>query len=114
VVALQARHKVALWCGVFLALLYSMILICEFIAPYNLHTRNVDHIYEPPQSVHFFHDGSFVGPFVYGRTMQLEMDTLKRVYTDDASQVQKLRFFCRGDSYRFWGLFESNASGLSG
>ncbi|MGE0280412.1 MAG: ABC transporter permease [Rhizobiaceae bacterium] len=102
------RHKVALWCGVFLAILYSMILICEFLAPYDLHTRNVDHIYEPPQSVHFFHDGSFVGPFVYGRTMQLEMDTLKRVYTDDTNDVQKLRFFCRGDSYKFWGLFESN------
>jgi len=102
------RHKVALWCGVFLAILYSMILICEFLAPYDLHTRNVDHIYEPPQTVRFFHEGSFVGPFVYGRTMQLEMDTLKRLYTDDTSDVQKLRFFCRGDSYRFWGLFESN------
>lgn len=102
------RHKVALWCGVFLAILYTMILFCEFLAPYDLHTRNVDHIYEPPQTVRFFHEGSFVGPFVYGRTMQLEMDTLKRLYTDDTSDVQKLRFFCRGDSYRFWGLFQSN------
>jgi len=102
------RHKVALWSGVFLAILYTMILMCEFLAPYNLHTRNVDHIYEPPRSVRFFHEGSFVGPFVYGRTMQLEMDTLKRLYTDDTSKVEKLRFFCRGDSYRFWGLFESN------
>jgi peptide/nickel transport system permease protein len=102
------RHRVALWCGVFLAILYSMIVVCEFLAPYDLHTRNVDHIYEPPQSIHFFHEGSFVGPFVYGRTMQLEMDTLKRVYTDDTSDVQKLRFFCRGDSYKFWGLFQSN------
>jgi peptide/nickel transport system permease protein len=102
------RHKVALWSGVFLAILYSMILVCEFLAPYNLHTRNVDHIYEPPQNVRFFHEGSFVGPFVYGRTMQLEMDTLKRVYADDTSKVEKLRFFCRGDTYRFWGLFEGN------
>ena len=45
-----------------------MILICEFLAPYNLHTRNVDFIYTPPQRVHLFHEGSFVGPFVYGRT----------------------------------------------
>ena len=44
-----------------------MILICEFLAPYNLHTRNVDFIYAPPQAVHLFHDGQFVGPFVYGR-----------------------------------------------
>ena len=74
-----------------------MILICEFLAPYNLHTRNVDFIYSPPQRVHLFHDGTFVGPFVYGRKMHLNMDTLKREYTDDTDDVQKLRFFCRGD-----------------
>ena len=37
----------------------AMILICEFLAPYNLHTRNVDFIYAPPQTVHLFHEGSF-------------------------------------------------------
>ncbi|MFC0807961.1 ABC transporter permease [Ensifer sp. P24N7] len=102
------RHKVALVSGIFLAVLYGMILICEFLAPYNLHTRNVDFIYAPPQSVRFFHEGEFVGPFVYGRTMTLDMDTLKRNYTDDTTAVERIRFFCRGDDYRFWGLFESN------
>ncbi|ACP22688.1 putative transmembrane permease component of ABC transporter (plasmid) [Sinorhizobium fredii NGR234] len=102
------RHRVALVSGIFLAALYGMILICEFLAPYNLHTRNMDFIYAPPQRVHFFHEGSFVGPFVYGRTMQLDMDTLKRNYADNPADVQPIRFFCRGDSYRFWGLFESN------
>ncbi|MCG5484589.1 MAG: ABC transporter permease [Sinorhizobium meliloti] len=102
------RHKVALVSGIFLAMLYGMILICEFLAPYDLHTRNVDFIYAPPQSVRFFHEGEFVGPFVYGRTMTLDMDTLKRNYTDDTTAVERIRFFCRGDDYRFWGLFESN------
>ncbi|MDX0500146.1 ABC transporter permease subunit [Sinorhizobium medicae] len=102
------RHKIALASGIFLAALYGMILICEFLAPYDLHTRNVDFIYAPPQSVHFFHEGEFVGPFIYGRTMKLDMDTLKRNYTDDMSDVEPIRFFCRGDDYRFWGLFESN------
>lgn len=102
------RHKVALASGIFLAVLYVMILFCEFLAPYNLHTRNVDFIYAPPQTVRLFHDGAFVGPFVYGRTMTLDMATLKRNYADDPSDVQRIRFFCRGDSYRFWGLFESN------
>lgn len=102
------RHRVALASGIFLAVLYGMILICEFLAPYNLHTRNMDFIYTPPQRVHFFHEGDFVGPFVYGRTMQLDMDTLKRNYSDNRADIQPIRFFCRGDSYRFWGLFESN------
>jgi peptide/nickel transport system permease protein len=102
------RHRLALASGIFLAALYFMILICEFLAPYNLHTRNVDFIHTPPQPVHLFHEGQFVGPFVYGRTMNLNMETLKREYTDDRSNVQPLRFFCRGDGYKFWGLFEGD------
>ena len=102
------QHKLALYSGIFLLVLYLSIFICEFLAPYNLHTRDVENIYAPPQSIHLFHDGQFVGPFVYGRTMSLDMDNLRRVYTDVPTDVQKIRFFCRGDSYRFWGLFDSN------
>ncbi|HEY7764036.1 MAG TPA: ABC transporter permease [Aestuariivirgaceae bacterium] len=102
------RHKVAVVSGVFLATLYFMILICEFLAPYNLHTRNVDFIHAPPQPVHMFHEGRFVGPFVYGRKMTLNMDTLKREYADDTSQVHRIRFLCRGDPYEFWGFWKGN------
>jgi peptide/nickel transport system permease protein len=102
------RHRLALASGIFLAALYAMILFCEFLAPYNLHTRNVDFIHAPPQPLHLFHDGQFVGPFVYGRQMNLNMDTLKREYTDNHDDVQPLRFFCRGDGYEFWGLFEGD------
>ncbi|NRP22258.1 Dipeptide transport system permease protein DppC [Ensifer adhaerens] len=102
------RHKLALISGIFLVALYLMILICEFLAPYNLHTRNVDFIYAPPQSVRLFHEGQFIGPFVYGRTMELDMETLRRTYTDNPEQIERIRFFCRGDGYKFWGLFESN------
>ncbi|MGL4280764.1 MAG: ABC transporter permease, partial [Albidovulum sp.] len=71
-------------------------------------TRNLDHIYAPPQQIHLFHDGAFVGPFVYGRTMTLDMETMRRIYTDDPAKVEKLRFFCRGDEYNFWGLIPGN------
>lgn len=102
------RHRLALASGIFLLALYGMILIAEFLAPYNLHTRNVDFIHSPPQRVHLFHEGSFVGPFVYGRNMTLDMETLRRVYKVDKTEVQPIRFFCRGDNYRFWGLVDSN------
>ena len=102
------RHRLALFSAIILAILYGMIVIAEFLAPYNLETRKVDSIYSPPQKVRLFHDGSLVGPFVYGRTVQLNMDTLKREYKDDPTKVQKLRFFCHGDRYKFWSLVESN------
>lgn len=102
------KHRLAVVSGVFLLALYLVIMFCEFLAPYNLHTRNMDYIYAPPQRVHLFHNGQFVGPFVYGRQMTLDMDTLKRNYTDNQDEVQPIRFFCRGDSYRFWGLIEGD------
>ncbi len=101
------RHRLALISGILLAVAYLSIIIVEFLAPYNLHTRNIDSIYSPPQSVHLFHDGTFVGPFVYKQSMQLDMTTLKRVYTD-TNIVQPLRFFCHGDPYRFWGAIASD------
>ncbi len=102
------RHKMALFSGIFLILVYVSILFSEFLAPYNLHTKNIDFIHTPPQTVRFMHEGNFVGPFVYGQRMKLDMDTLKRVYIDNTDDVQKLRFFCRGDGYRFWNLFDAN------
>ncbi|MER8907860.1 ABC transporter permease [Mesorhizobium sp. M0854] len=102
------RHRLALVSGIFLAALYFGILICEFLAPYDLHTRNMDYIYSPPQRVHLFHNGEFVGPFVYGRQMTLDMDTLKRNYVEKQDDVQRIRFFCKGDKYRFWGLIEGD------
>lgn len=102
------KHKLALVSAWFLLILYGLIAIVEFVAPYSLHTRNMNNIYAPPQRVHLFHEGSFVGPFVYGRSMTLNMDTLQRVYSERKDTVEPIRFFCAGDPYRFWGLVQSD------
>jgi peptide/nickel transport system permease protein len=102
------RHRLAVICGAILILNYATIMFSEVIAPYSLHTRNTEFIYSPPQSVHLFHDGEFIGPFVYGRGYELDMEILKRSYPEDRSQVHPLRFFCQGDSYEFWGLFKAS------
>lgn len=102
------RHRLAVISAVFLALAYGSILISEFLSPYNLHSRHVDNIYMPPQSVHLFHDGSLMGPFVYGTHYKLDMENLRRVYTEDTSRIYRLRFFCSADEYKFWGLFKAD------
>src|SRR3546814_11367411 len=88
--------------------MYLAVVICEFLAPYNLHSRDIGHIYAPPQALHLFHDGEFVGPFVYGYDHKLNMENLSREYSPNPDKVQPLRFFCRGDSYAFWGPFASD------
>ena len=101
------RHRLAVISGALLLLVYLTVVVCEVVAPYNLHSRHARHIYAPPQGIHLFHEGSFVGPFVYGYRFKLDMTTLKRIYTPDLQKVYALRFLCRGDAYEFWGLFEA-------
>ena len=98
------RHRLAVIAAWFLLFNYGSIFVSEWIAPYNLHTRHPDFIHFPPQAVHLFHEGEFVGPFVYGFDFKLNLENLKREYTVNLDEVQPLRFFCRGDGYEFWGL----------
>ena len=98
------RHKLAVAAGIILLLNYGTILFSEMIAPYNQHHRNTDYLYAPPQVVHMFHKGHFVGPFVYGYDVKLNMDVLRWEYTENPTKIEKLRFFCRGDSYKYMGL----------
>ncbi|NUB13914.1 ABC transporter permease subunit [Azospirillum brasilense] len=102
------RHKLAVASGIVLLLLYASTLVSEVLAPYAVDSRNSHFIHAPPQTVHLFHEGQFVGPFVYGYSYRLDMEILKREYTPDPTKVQPIRFFCRGDRYEFWGLVESD------
>jgi peptide/nickel transport system permease protein len=102
------RHKIAVFSGAVLLAAYFAILFVEMIAPYGLDRRNTDFIYAPPQGIHLFHNGSFVGPFVYPLKYSLDMETLKRTYTPDTSKPQPISFFCQGDKYDYWGLIPGN------
>jgi peptide/nickel transport system permease protein len=102
------KHRLAVASGCILIFMYATTLIVEIMAPYNLHTRNTNFIYAPPQAIHLFHDGSFEGPFVYGLDYHLNMENLKREYTKNPNKIDHLRFFCLGDSYSFWGLIDGS------
>jgi peptide/nickel transport system permease protein len=102
------QHKVAVISLFLLLFGYLTVVIAEPLAPYNQHTRNIGFIYAPPQLPRIWHDGRPAAPFVYGLKFKLNMETLKREYTVDKSAVHTIRFFCRGDPYRFWGLFDAD------
>ncbi len=102
------RHRLAVWSGLFLLALYVSILICEFLAPYELHSRHIRSIYAPPQALHLFHEGKFIGPFVYGTDFRLNLEKLRREYVENRNKIYPLRFFCSGEEYMFWGLIPGN------
>ena len=100
------HHRVAVVSAIILLLMYASTLVTEVLVPYNLHTRHTDFIYASPQSVHVIHEGRLVAPFVYGSKKTLNMETLRREYSEDTSRMYPLRYFCSGDPYRFWGLVD--------
>ena len=102
------RHRLAVISALFLGLLYLCIPFVELIAPYGANQRQADFLYAPPQPVHFSHEGEFIGPFVYPLTAVPDLENFKWDYVEDRAQPQKLRFFCSGEAYRFWGLFEAD------
>ena len=98
------RHKLAMFAALVLAIFYASIFVSEFLAPYEQNARHTDFIRAPPQSVHLFHEGRFIGPFVYGYHYTLNLQNLKREYSEDKTKVEPIRFFCHGDAYQYFGL----------
>ncbi|WP_412558273.1 ABC transporter permease [Thalassospira sp. MIT1370] len=100
------RHRLAYFSLIILAIMYASVFIVEFIAPYAQETRNSEFIHHPPQAIHLFHDGEFIGPFTYGTDFSVDMETLKPTYTTNMDRVDPVRFFCSGDEYEFWGTVD--------
>jgi len=101
------RHPLAVVSGAFLLLLYASVVFSEVLAPHELHERHARFIYAQPQALHLFHDGEFIGPFVYGYKMTRDLKLMKRIYTPDEDQIHRIGWFCSGDKYRFWGQWEA-------
>ena len=99
------RHRFAMISFWFLVVLYATIPFVEFLAPYELRSRHPDHVYSPPQRVRLFHEGQFVGPFVYGQLQIVNLETLRRDYREDHTRLYPIRLFTSGEPYLMWGLW---------
>jgi peptide/nickel transport system permease protein len=103
------QHKLAIAGLVVIALFYLVAIFAEFVAPYQSLTRHPQYIYCQPQRIRFIHEGRLhLRPFVYGFQRSRDPDTLRSVYTLDKSERYPIRLFVRGDSYKFWGLWETD------
>ena len=102
------KHRLAMASFWFLVILYSLIPFVEFLSPYALRSRHPDYVYFPPQRVYLFHQGEFTGPFVYGHTMTVNLESLQREYQEDRSRRYRVRFLVRGEPYWMWGAFRSD------
>ena len=102
------QHKLGLVSGIFLLLSYLMLPFAGFIAPYTPNERMSEHLYAPPQMIRLWHEGSFVGPYVYRTTSEPDLETFQWKIVPDTSRPMPLEFFCDGGDYRLAGLFPTD------
>ncbi len=101
------KHRLAVFSGILLLILYFVSFTHEFWTPYRPLTQHRGNVNVPPSTIHFFDsEGNFRGPFVYGLNYELNMDTFEREYTENTDEIHPIRFFTRGEEYRFWGRIE--------
>ncbi len=104
------KHKLASIGGIFLAIMYMVAIFCEFFSTMDPAERYTEFIYAPPQKIHFVDtEGKFhLRPFVYAYKKEVDMETLRRLYTEDTSKIYPISFFFHGPTYRMWDLFEAD------
>lgn len=97
--------KISLW---ILGFLYLGVIFAGFIAPYGL--EDYDKLYQnsAPTKIHLFHEGEFVGPFVYSLKKYNNPETFRVEVTEDTSEYYKIKFFTKGIEYKILGLIESD------
>lgn len=103
------RHRLAMVSLVLLIILYLIAIMPGFASPYLPQTRFEGRQQSPPTRVHILDEnGGFHLPFVYALSRELDQATFKYIYTEDTSQRFPIKLFVKGETYKFWGLFETD------
>ena len=98
------RHKLAKISLVVLAILYLSALFADFLAPYALEEFDALYRNSPTTSIHWMHEGKFVGPHVYKMTKTIDRETYEVKLVEDTSEYYKINFFVHGSEYKILGF----------
>ncbi|QDZ09756.1 ABC transporter permease [Devosia ginsengisoli] len=106
------KHRLAVVALFVVGFIYFVALFAEFLAPYDPGKFDPRYTFAPPQSIGLFVDdgagGSRFQLHVTGYDIVLNPTSFRREFTPDPSQVIPIGFFVAGQSYKMWGLFETN------
>jgi peptide/nickel transport system permease protein len=96
---------ISLW---FLVILALCAIFAEFVGPYDPFKVERLRTMAPPTGISLFHEGQFVGPFVYAMERTRDPETTRVTYKPDMSDPLPIRFFTSGSEYSFFGLFDTD------
>lgn len=88
-----------------LAIIYLSLLFADFLAPYTKDFSDRTMAYVPPSKVFVINEkGKISLPYTYNYKREFDSENLKTVYTYDRSKKHYLKFFGKGEPYKFLGL----------
>ncbi|MBD8065163.1 ABC transporter permease [Devosia sp. PTR5] len=102
------KHTLAVISLWFLGIIIVAAIFADMVAPYDPFEVQRLRTLAPPTGIHLFHEGQFVGPFVYGLKRERDPETARVHFEDDLEKVLPIQLFYAGDDYNFFGLFKSN------
>jgi len=103
------KHRLGVFGLIVLCILYLLVLFADFIAPYNFTETHTNFVYAPPSKIRFRdQEGKWIGPHIYEMKRSRDPVTFQVVFTEDTTKSVPIKFFIRGEEYRFLGLFKTN------
>ena len=102
------KNKMAIAGFFMLIFIYVLALTCEFVSPYDPNLVNENLLNAPPHFIHIWDGERIRSPFVYGRVQSYDEVTYKPMFIEDREIIYNVRFFTRGDTYKYLGLFEGD------
>lgn len=106
-----SRHKLALVSLFILLFFYVVAIFGNFFAPQGTEQFDAKYVNCKPTPVHLFHEGKWVGPFVYGLKTERDPESYMLMFEDDTQQIYRIKFFAQGEpggEYKLLGLIPSN------
>ena len=103
------KDKFARIALIVLGLIYFALLFADFIAPYTKDFSDRTMAYVPPSKVFTIDEnGKFSKPYTYNYVRDFDQDNLEIKYSLDRSQKHYIKFFGKGQPYKFLGLIKMN------
>ncbi|MCR5753653.1 MAG: ABC transporter permease [Acetatifactor sp.] len=105
------KHKLAMVSTYILLFFYIVTIFGNFVAPQGTEQYDGRYVNCAPTKVHMFHEGKFVGPFVYGLKMERNPETYMLMFAENEEEIYRIRFFAQGEEgseYKILGLIPCN------
>lgn len=94
--------KIAL---IVLSVIYFALFFADFIAPYTKDFSDRTMAYVPPSKIFVIDEnGRFSKPYTYNYVRNFDSENLRITYDLDRSQKHYIKFFSKGQPYKFLGL----------